>query len=79
MHKYPNKPARDWVKKSQKYRPPGSSVTYSVPLADMVRSCVWCWSWANGYVYWGAGGHEYGPVPPSPTACPWPTWCVCLH
>ncbi|PNH04976.1 hypothetical protein TSOC_008815 [Tetrabaena socialis] len=38
MHKYPGKPGRDWVKKAQKYRPPGCSVTYSVPLADMIYS-----------------------------------------
>ncbi|KAG2487295.1 hypothetical protein HYH03_014135 [Edaphochlamys debaryana] len=36
--KYPNKPPRDWVKKTQKYRPPGCSVTYAVPLADLVYS-----------------------------------------
>ncbi|GFR50123.1 hypothetical protein Agub_g12274 [Astrephomene gubernaculifera] len=36
--KYPGKPERDWVKKTQKYRPPGCSVTYAVPLAEMVYS-----------------------------------------
>ena len=34
--KYPSKPPRDWVKKSQKYRAPGGAVTHAVPLADMV-------------------------------------------
>ncbi|KXZ44492.1 hypothetical protein GPECTOR_67g333 [Gonium pectorale] len=36
--KYPEKPERDWVKKTQKYRPPGASVTYAVPLAEMIYS-----------------------------------------
>eukprot|EP00198_Chlamydomonas_reinhardtii_P011282 XP_001700619.1 predicted protein [Chlamydomonas reinhardtii] len=36
--KYPSKPPRDWVKKSQKYRAPGGAVTHAVPLADMIYS-----------------------------------------
>ncbi|KAG2428363.1 hypothetical protein HXX76_010507 [Chlamydomonas incerta] len=36
--KYPGKPARDWVKKAQKYRAPGGAVTHAVPLADMIYS-----------------------------------------
>ncbi|GIL64469.1 hypothetical protein Vafri_18379 [Volvox africanus] len=38
MRKYPCKPGRDWVKKTQKYRPPGCVVTYAVPLVDMIYS-----------------------------------------
>ncbi|GLI67728.1 hypothetical protein VaNZ11_011927 [Volvox africanus] len=38
MRKYPGKPGRDWVKKTQKYKPPGCVVTYAVPLADMIYS-----------------------------------------
>lgn len=51
MHKYPSKAARDWVKKSQKYRPPGSAVTFSVPLADMVSACLCYRSWVSADVY----------------------------
>ena len=35
--KYPSKPSCEWVHKTQKYRPPGATATYLVPLADMVR------------------------------------------
>lgn len=36
--KYPGKPGCEWVHKTQKYRPPGCSSTFLVPLCDMIHS-----------------------------------------
>ncbi|EFJ40491.1 hypothetical protein VOLCADRAFT_119952, partial [Volvox carteri f. nagariensis] len=63
--KYPGKPCRDWVKKTQKYRPPGCPVTYAVPLADMpvhlmdsalvvyMALCVVIFRFSNRNYYYG--------------------------
>merc|ERR1719498_1174330 len=37
-HKYPNRPSGEWLEKTQKYRPAGSSYTIQVPLGEMVNS-----------------------------------------
>lgn len=36
--KYPKRPAHDWAKKTQKYRPQGCAANVVVPLGDMVTA-----------------------------------------
>lgn len=83
--KYPNRPRSDWGRKTQKYRPPGSTSTVIIPLVQLITSLQDIYYRRESELRPDSDASSSGGSPPEPSpsssrsarstyASDWPIW-----